>query len=836
MALALAPIKQHSPLALDNRWQYIALGIIKSNNNVALLKANQCKMFHNEKILKLAFKISSDKSSCVLAKSYPNFVQKHSAKLLSDAIRLGNSSFITIIVSQGDTIREDYVIPEAGVTILSMAEFVAPNPHPILWQKYLRHMRHIGEAHKQGKRSPLHLAAISGHRLFIEQAITWMKDHDVDPAEALNDRDQFGATALFLASQHGHFDIVRQLIAAGANLAICDKRKQSPLHIACKMGNSEIVAKLVAAGANPDGQDQLKKTPLHLALENRHTAAAANLLLDCTLATLKYQRPGGCGKNCQHVGSDAITGEILSEMSSEKLMSHFVTLSTGTSVVGTAKSREVTIALPFMTTRILVSKSSDADGATPLIIATKNNMVEIVKTLLRYDVDVYNKDQPHGHDAIQYATDYGQTEILELFLAAMPSQKDIYSDWQISSPLHLASLSIAVKSYQTNAVASIASHCSLTNRNTTFLEASKLNLLNIVEVLINARADIDSVDGSGSSALHYCASRNNARLMQLLISKGCDLNTVDHSHRTPAFVAVEAGNLKSLKMLIDAGANVNIHDSAGFTPLRVAAYRANDRAVQLLLMANCTLSLTHPSTDTGLLEKSLKDYSASVFRHIVSKLAASRKLQLQPDTLLWFLQGGHCDIEKLRSLLENGVDPNLIIGEYGSMLHYAALWGRVELVGLLCKFNRVDINMIHPNKTHGTPLQLSAFRGNSNGPKVIEILLARDANIYKGSGFYGSALNVAAAMPCLKDAEDKRKMEAAYIHMAQLLVYHEKTIINFSAGPYSPVLLGLVALFFIMLPPPLDLKLFRPSYRRKNSISWVFSLYISLQELEAARE
>ncbi|KAL6796231.1 ankyrin repeat-containing domain protein [Trichoderma sp. SZMC 28013] len=762
MALALAPISRHSPLALDNGWQHVALGVIESNNEVALLKADQCKMFDDENILKAAFETASDKSSCVLAISHPDFVQKHSAKLLSHAIRLGNSSFITHLVSQGDMLREDYDVPEAGATILSsMAEFVAPIPHPILWQKYLRYMRHIGEAHKQDKRSPLHLAAASGHRLFIEQAITWMKDHD------------FGATPLFLAT-------------AGAKLAICDKQKQSPLHIACKMGNSKIVAKL----------DRLEKTPLHLALENRHTAAAANLLLDCTLTTLRYQRPGSHGQNRQHFGSDAITCSVSAETPSEKLMSHFVTSSPDTSIVASL----------FMTTRFLVSKFSvsvsvteshhninvnlkDADGATPLIIATKNNLVDIVKTLLRYDVDVCAKDQPHGQEAIQYAAKYGHTEILKLLLAAMPRQKDIDNDWQISSPsiqclinygfdanitdnLGQTALSNAVKSYQANAVASVARQSTSANRNLGFWEASKLNLFHIVEVLIHSRADIDSLDDSGSSALHYCSSNNYPKLMQLLISKGCDLNIVDRAHLTPVFVAI----------LIDAGANVNIHDARGFTPLSVAASGNHDRAVKMLLLANCALSLAYRYTETDLLEK-----------HIAGKFAAAKKLRLQPHKLLWYLQDDHYDIEKVRILLDNSMDPNLIIGEYGSMLHYAALQGRLELVELLCKYDRVNINMIHPNKTHGTPLQIAAFRGNDNGPKIIEILLARDANIYKGSGFYGSALNVAAAMPCSNYYKEKTKAEAAYINIAKLLISHEKTIINFAAGYHGTPILFAIA-------------------------------------------
>ncbi|KAL6835724.1 ankyrin repeat-containing domain protein [Trichoderma sp. SZMC 28015] len=698
ISLVLTPIKRHSPLALDSGWQYVALGVTESNNEAALLKADQCQIFDDEKILRVAFEIASDRLSCLLAKGHPDFVQKHSAKLISDAIRLDNSSFITHIVSQGDTFMKDIDVPEDGVTILcSTAEF-----------KYMRYVRHIGEAHKD-KRSPLHLAAISGHRF-----------HEDAPTEALDDRDR----------QYGHSDIVEQLIAAGANMAICNKQKQSPLHIACQMGNSKIVAKLVAAGANPNGRDQLQKTPLNFALENRHTATAANLLLDCTMAIVQYQRSGNYGQN----------GRILPETPYEKLMAHFVTPSPDTTVVRMAKSRELAIASPFMTTRILVSKSSVSVSTTKSnhninVNLKDNNMVEI--------------DQPHGQEAIQYAAEYGHTEILELLLAALPIQKDIDNDWQISSPMHLAckrghvrsikylikygfprdntdnlghtALSVAVKSYQTSAVASFASYCTPTNRNTAFLEASKLNFFNIVEVLIQAKADMDSVDDSGSTALHYCSSNDNPKLMQLLISKGCNLNIVDGSHRTPVF------------MLIDAGADVDMHDARGFTPLYAAASGAHHRAVQMLLMAKCALSLAYRQTKNDLLEKSLTDFNANVFRHI-------------PHKLLWFLEGEHYDIEKM-------------IGECGSILNYAALRDR-----------RIDINIIHPNKTYGAPLQLAAFRGNDDGPRIVEILLARDANIYKGSGFYGSALN------------EKTKVEAAYIQMAKLLISHEKTIINFSAG------------------------------------------------------
>jgi hypothetical protein len=70
-----------------------------------------------------------------------------------------------------------------------------------------------------------------------------------------------GLTTLFIASKHGHIDIVRALIAAGAdpNHITCFN---SPLIVASDNGHSSIVSTLLDAGANVNYTDENRQTAI----------------------------------------------------------------------------------------------------------------------------------------------------------------------------------------------------------------------------------------------------------------------------------------------------------------------------------------------------------------------------------------------------------------------------------------------------------------------------------------------------------------------------------------------------------------------------------------------
>jgi hypothetical protein len=98
-----------------------------------------------------------------------------------------------------------------------------------------------------------------------------------------------GQTALHVAAAAYHCDIIRQLIAMGADIRARDRRGAEPLHYAAAGtpgsrtwnpdAQAATIAQLIAAGADPSAVNMDDVTPLHRAVRTR-CAAAVRALLD----------------------------------------------------------------------------------------------------------------------------------------------------------------------------------------------------------------------------------------------------------------------------------------------------------------------------------------------------------------------------------------------------------------------------------------------------------------------------------------------------------------------------------------------------------------------------
>ena len=74
-------------------------------------------------------------------------------------------------------------------------------------------------------------------------------------------------------------------------------------------------------------------------------------------------------------------------------------------------------------------------------------------------------------------------------------------------------------------------------------------------------------DGSGKTAIHYCASNANEQVLELLVSRDRSaLDTPDNSGRTPLHAAVIAGNVNVVESLLSLGANINAQDNERHSP------------------------------------------------------------------------------------------------------------------------------------------------------------------------------------------------------------------------------------------------------------------------------
>ncbi len=120
------------------------------------------------------------------------------------------------------------------------------------------------------------LAAAKGELDLFEAAATGnqeeLKNNITYAAYAINWFNTDGFTALHLACFFGHAELVRMLLAAGADVHVVAKNDMriQPLHAACANGNVEIARLLLEHGAAVNATQQNDFTPLMAARQNQN--------------------------------------------------------------------------------------------------------------------------------------------------------------------------------------------------------------------------------------------------------------------------------------------------------------------------------------------------------------------------------------------------------------------------------------------------------------------------------------------------------------------------------------------------------------------------------------
>ena len=90
------------------------------------------------------------------------------------------------------------------------------------------------------------------------------------------------------------------------------------------------------------------------------------------------------------------------------------------------------------------------------------------------------------------------------------------------------------------------------------------NKIEIIKLLIENGADVNTRDEGGKMPLHFA---NKVEMAKLLIDNGADVNTRDEGGKMPLHFA---NKVEMAKLLIDNGADVNTRDEGGNTPLHFA--------------------------------------------------------------------------------------------------------------------------------------------------------------------------------------------------------------------------------------------------------------------------
>ncbi|GHU22519.1 hypothetical protein FACS189472_15410 [Alphaproteobacteria bacterium] len=120
----------------------------------------------------------------------------------------------------------------------------------------------------------LHQAAREGNVELVSQLL---REHDNDNAYVnaidTEGRDDSGllshATALHVAVENGHYDVVQLLLKSGAFVELKNRLGDTALHAAARTGNVPIAKLLVKAGADKEAKNNSGSTPLRASLKSQ---------------------------------------------------------------------------------------------------------------------------------------------------------------------------------------------------------------------------------------------------------------------------------------------------------------------------------------------------------------------------------------------------------------------------------------------------------------------------------------------------------------------------------------------------------------------------------------
>nr|DAD38815.1 TPA_asm: hypothetical protein HUJ06_013137 [Nelumbo nucifera] len=234
--------------------------------------------------------------------------------------------------------------------------------------------------------------------------------------------------------------------------------------------------------------------------------------------------------------------------------------------------------------------------------------------------------------------------------------------------------------------------------------------LNHLKGLINAGADPCKTDYDGRSALE---KDTDLRIKQLESDITYFITKQDSELALGVISAAYHGDLNHLKGLINAGADPCKTDYDGRSALHLAASRGHEDIVKFLMQRGANVNCIDKFGNTPLLE-ALKSGHDSVAAILVKNGAL---LNLEDAGCYLCKVVIESNIDFLKRLLENGLDPNSKNYDQRTPLHVAAAEGLHLVAKILIKFGA---NVLAQDRWGNTPLDEGHRCGSKPLTKILE--------------------------------------------------------------------------------------------------------------------
>ena len=228
-----------------------------------------------------------------------------------------------------------------------------------------------------------------------------------------------------------------------------------------------------------------------------------------------------------------------------------------------------------------VRDTSNDQGHTCLFRAARQRHTDIVRYLVGLpEVDVNHRDTSN-HTALHYAVG-NEADVLQVLI-------DAGADIDAQSIVGYSSLHYACESGELDVVKMLvragAGVRATDDEGFTCLHFAVCHgHTDIVRYLVGLpEVDVNHQNVTNNTALHYPVMNEDTDMMQVLIDAGADVDTQRNDGYTPLHSACASGSLDVVKMLVEAGAGVRTTANGGCTCLILAARFGHTETVRYLV-------------------------------------------------------------------------------------------------------------------------------------------------------------------------------------------------------------------------------------------------------------
>ncbi|XP_065649244.1 transient receptor potential cation channel subfamily A member 1-like [Hydra vulgaris] len=432
--------------------------------------------------------------------------------------------------------------------------------------------------------TPLHWAATEGHLNIVQLLFKYAENQGgvrlVAKLFITSNRNE--QTALHLAVENNHIDIVKYCINKGSDVNLAQANMNSPLHLACNSGFFEIAKLLIESGANIESKNPLQETPLHKATLFNHFEVIKFLLargVDVECCDKDNQTPLLMAVRKNYVE----TVKLLLEYSAS-IYAKDSNDRTCLSLAAQENSKEALEILCKLDIQNLLEEI-DKYGMTPLHIAAKQGHENIVQTLLSLGACIDAKCH-ESLTPLHLAAKNGHLKIVQLLLSNV---LNIVNDVDDSSntPLHLAAMEGHVKVVEMLIEVGSAVHTRNTNQMTPLDCASYRGWYQCAQCLLDADSIINPSDKVKIAPLHLASKEGHVDIVKLLLSRNADVTHKDHLGKNCLDYAIENNHREAAMAIIgcnnwkNALRNSTIEGNKLTTPMRKLIKKFPDVAEQV---------------------------------------------------------------------------------------------------------------------------------------------------------------------------------------------------------------------------------------------------------------